>query len=63
MKESELKLLKNADAVVNLERAVKEARHYISMDTDTFAVCVGDIEIRRYNKRKENIQCSKQNDV
>ena len=52
MKESELKLLKNADAVVNLERAVKEARHYISMDTDTFAVCVGDIEIRRNRGEK-----------
>lgn len=52
MRESELKLLKNADAVVNLERAVKEARHYISMDTDTFAVCVGDIEIRRNRGEK-----------
>lgn len=29
------------------ERAIKEARHYILMDTDTFAVSVGDILIRR----------------
>lgn len=30
----------------NLERAVEEAKHYIAMGVDTFAVCVGDIEIR-----------------
>ena len=47
MNQSELNLLKNADAIANFERAVEEARHYILMDTDTFTVSVGDIEIRR----------------
>lgn len=35
------------DTIVNLERAIEEAKHYILMDTDTFAVRVGDIVIRR----------------
>ena len=47
MSESELNLLKNADTIANFERAVEEARHYILMDTDIFAVRVGDIVIRR----------------
>lgn len=47
MDESELNLLKNADTIANFERAIEEARHYILMGTDTFVVCVGDIEIRR----------------
>ena len=47
MDEAELNLLKNADTITNFERAVKEARHYILMDTDTFAVRIGDITIRR----------------
>ena len=33
--------------MLNLERVIKEAIHYIEMDTDTFAVSAGDIEIRR----------------
>lgn len=45
--EAELNLLKNADAIADFERAVEEARHYILMDTDNFAVSVGDIVIRR----------------
>lgn len=44
---AELNLLKNADTVIAFERAVKEARHYILMDTDTFSVSAGDITIRR----------------
>lgn len=47
MNEAELNLLKNADTIANFERAVEEARHYILMDTDIFAVSVGDIVIRR----------------
>lgn len=47
MNKVELNLLKNADTIDNFERAIKEARHYILMDTDTFAVSVGDILIRR----------------
>lgn len=47
MSEAELNLLKNADTIANFERAVEDARHYILMDTDTFAVRVGDIVIRR----------------
>ena len=43
----EVNLLKNADTIEDFERAIEEARHYILMDTDTFTVCVGDIEIRR----------------
>lgn len=35
------------DEKEDFERAVEEARHYILMDTDTFAVRVGDIVIRR----------------
>lgn len=31
----------------NLLQAFEEAKHYIMMDTDVFAVRVGDIEIRR----------------
>ena len=46
MNESELKLLENADVIADFERAVEEAKHYIMMGVDTFAVCVGDIEIR-----------------
>jgi len=38
---------KNADTVINFERAVEGARGYIMMDVDNFAVKVGDIEIRR----------------
>ena len=34
-------------AMLNLEKAINEAVHYIQMDTDTFAVRAGDIEIRR----------------
>lgn len=30
----------------DLERAVEEAKHYIAMGVDTFAVRVGDIVIR-----------------
>lgn len=33
----------------DFERAVEEARHYILMDTGTFAVRIGNIEIRRRN--------------
>lgn len=44
---AELNVLKNTDTIVNLEIAIKEARHYIAMDVDTFAVKVGDITIRR----------------
>lgn len=47
MNKAELNLLKNADTIANFERAVEEARHYILMDTDNFAVSVGDIVIRR----------------
>ena len=47
MNEAELNLLKNADTIANFESAIEEARHYILMDTDNFAVSVGDIEIRR----------------
>lgn len=50
MNQAELNLLKNADTISNFERAIEEARHYIHMDTDTFAVRVGDIEIRRLTK-------------
>lgn len=35
------------NALMDLEIARKEAIHYIQMDTDTFAVMAGDIEIRR----------------
>lgn len=31
----------------NLLQAFEEAKHYIMMGTDVFAVRVGDIEIRR----------------
>lgn len=51
MDEAELNLLKNADTIANFERAVEEARHYILMDTDTFAVRAGDIVIRRENEQ------------
>lgn len=47
MNKVELNLSKNTDTIANLERAVEEARHYILMDVDTFAVRVGDIVIRR----------------
>lgn len=47
MSEVELNLLKNADTIANFERAVEGARAYIMMDVDNFAICVGDIEIRR----------------
>ncbi|MBQ8984306.1 hypothetical protein IJ098_00405 [Candidatus Saccharibacteria bacterium] len=47
MNQAELNLQKNADTIADLERAVEDARHYILMDTDTFAVRVGDIVIRR----------------
>lgn len=47
MDEAELNVLKNADTISNFERAIEEARHYIFVDTDTFAVRVGDIVIRR----------------
>lgn len=47
MDEAELNLLKNADTITNFERAVEEARHYIMMDVDTFAIRIGDIIIRR----------------
>lgn len=50
MSEAELNLVKNANTIANLERAVKEARHYILMDTDTFVISAGDIEIRRKSK-------------
>ena len=53
MNEAELNLLKNGDTIANFERAVEEARHYILMDTDTFAISVGDIEIRRKRKGGE----------
>lgn len=33
--------------IESFERAVEEARHYILMDTDTFVVRIGDIEIRK----------------
>lgn len=35
------------NALMDLELARKEAIHYIDMDTDTFAVLKGCIEIRR----------------
>jgi NAD-dependent DNA ligase len=50
MIEVELNLCKNANSIANLKRAVEEARHYILMDVDTFAVRVEDIEIRRVNE-------------
>ena len=34
-------------AMLNLEKVIREAIHYIEMDTDIFAVSAGDIEIRR----------------
>lgn len=52
MNQAELNLLKNADTIANFERAIEEARHYILMDTDTFAVSVGDIVIRREMGRR-----------
>lgn len=45
--QAEQNLIKNADVVANLERAVDEAKHYLLMDTDNFVVRIGDIEIRR----------------
>lgn len=39
--------MSETDTIANFERAVEEARHYILMDTDTFAVRIGDITIRR----------------
>lgn len=53
MIEAEVNLPKNANTIANFERAIEEARHYILMDTDTFAVMVGDIEIRRKMGRSE----------
>lgn len=47
MNETELNSLKNANTIANFERAVEEARHYIMVGVDNFAVCAGDIEIRR----------------
>jgi hypothetical protein len=38
------------NALMDLELARKEAIHYIMMDTDTFAVRKGCIEIRRKNE-------------
>lgn len=35
------------DTIANLEIAIDEVRHYILMDTDSFAVQIGDIVIRR----------------
>lgn len=35
------------NALMDLEIARKEAIHYIEMDTDTFAISKGCIEIRR----------------
>lgn len=53
MNEAELNALKNADTIANLGRAIEEARHYILMDTDTFAVSVGDIMIKRLTKKNK----------
>lgn len=39
--------MKNTNTIADFERAVAEARHYILMDTDIFAVRVGNIIIRR----------------
>lgn len=38
------------NALMDLELARKEAIHYIDMDTDTFAIRKGVIEIRRIQK-------------
>lgn len=43
----ELNPLKDKDTVTDFEMAVEEARHYIQMGTDTFAVRIGDIVIRK----------------
>lgn len=55
MNQAELNLLKNADTIANFERAVEEARHYVLMDTDIFAVRVGDIVIRRTSSEMKEI--------
>lgn len=55
MNQAELNLLKNADTIANFERAVENARHYILMDTDTFAVRVGDIVIRRMKNENRTV--------
>lgn len=47
MYKEDLKSLEKANIIANFERAVEEARHYIAMDVDTFAIKVGDIVIRR----------------
>lgn len=39
---------------MNLEICRKEAIHYIEMNTDTFAVSKGCIEIRKRENRNEN---------
>ncbi len=40
------------NALMDLEIARREAIHYIEMDTDTFAVSKGVIEIRRIKMKK-----------
>ena len=45
--EVKLSPLDEKGAITDFERAVEEARHYIQMGTDTFAVRIGDIVIRR----------------
>jgi hypothetical protein len=39
------------NVLMDLELARKEAIHYIEMDTDTFAVSKGCIEIRRKSRK------------